>query len=165
MKIVHFVALTVTTLVLANTAAAQTDHSERPSILRKNKNLAVTFSGRLHRMVLGVDDGANTDAFFTDSEQGPTMLRFDVDGKASDALSIGAIIETGIRQNRPLLVSQDKPDGGTDVTVRIAEVFLKSTGAGRFALGRGFAAAWLAQEISRAPSSRTCCRSACLRPV
>ncbi len=116
-------------------------------ILRKNEKLALTFSGRLHRMLLGVDDGASSDIFFTDSEQGPTMLRFDALGTVSETLSIGAAIETGIRQNRPFLVSQDKRDGGTDVTVRVAEAYLDSKSFGKLSMGRGFAAAWLAPEI------------------
>lgn len=116
-------------------------------IQRKNENLSLTFSGRVHRMVLNVDDGANTDLFFTDSEQGPTMLRFDANGRVSDSLSLGATLETGIRQNRPFLVSQDKSDGGTDVTVRIAEAHFDSARFGRLSLGRGFAAAWLAPEM------------------
>ena len=116
-------------------------------VLRKNENLELTFSGRVHRMLLTVDDGANTDMFFTDSEQGPTMLRFDALGKVDDSLSLGATIETGIRQNRPFQVSQDNPNAGTDVTVRIAEVYLNSKRAGKFSLGRGFSAGWLAPEM------------------
>lgn len=116
-------------------------------IYRKNENLTLTFSGRLHRMLLGVDDGASTDAFFTDSEQGPTMLRFDATGKVSEDFSIGAAIETGIRQNRPFLVSQDNREAGTDVTVRVAEATLNSAGYGKFSFGRGYASAWLAPEI------------------
>lgn len=134
------------------TAASVAASDARPTpeeqfLRRKNNNLNVAFSGRLHRMVLNVDDGANSDLFFTDSEQGPTMLRFDATGKVSNDLSIGATIETGIRQNRPFLVSQDKPDGGTDVTVRMAEIVLDSVRAGKFSFGRGFASAWLAPEI------------------
>ena len=53
---------------------------------------------------------------------------------------------SGRRQNRPFLVSQDMRDSGASVTVRHAEVFF-STPAGKFTLGRGFAAAWLAAEI------------------
>jgi len=128
------------------TAVAK-DTQDSRFIFRKNENLALTFSGRLHRMLLAVDDGANTDLFFTDSEQGPTMLRFDATGKVDDALSIGATVETGIRQNRPFLVSQDKPDHDTDVTVRIAEMVLDSSRYGKFSFGRGFASAWLAPEI------------------
>ena len=120
---------------------------ENKFVLRKNENLELTFSGRVHRMLLTVDDGANTDMFFTDSEQGPTMLRFDATGKVDDSVSLGATIETGIRQNRPFQVSQDNPDAGTDVTVRIAEVYLNSSRAGKLSLGRGFSAGWLAPEM------------------
>ena len=118
-----------------------------PFVLRKNENLSLLLSGRVHRMVLGLDDGANTDRFFTDSEQGPTSIRFDVNAKASEQFSVGATIETGIRQNRPFLVSQDNPDPGTDVTVRIAEVTLNHSNVGKFSIGRGFSSAWLAPEM------------------
>lgn len=126
---------------------APTEAHDSRIIYRKNEKLALTFSGRLHRMLLLVDDGANSDVFFTDSEQGPTMIRFDALGNVSDTLSIGATIETGIRQNRPFLVSQDFPDGGTNVTARIAEAYLDSTRYGKLSFGRGFASAWLAPEM------------------
>ncbi len=122
------------------------DAEKHKLILRKNENLTLTFSGRLHRMILVTDDGANTDAFFTDSEQGPTMLRFDATGKASEDLTVGATIETGIRQNPPSGVSQDRREAGTAVKVRIAEFVLDSTRFGKFSLGRGFASAWLTPE-------------------
>jgi len=126
---------------------SETPEPEGRLVLRKNENLSVAFSGRVHRMLLGVDDGANSDAFFTDSEQGPTMLRFDATGRVSESLSLGATIETGIRQNRPFQISQDNPDGPTSVTARIAEVYLDSSRIGKFSLGRGFAAGWLAPEM------------------
>lgn len=128
-------------------AADATPAPDRRYTLRKNENLAVTFSGRVHRMLLAVDDGANTDAFFTDSEQGPTMFRFDATGEVSDSLTIGGTLETGLRQNRPIQISQDSPESPTSVTVRLAEAYFHSTRYGRLSMGRGFAAAWLAPEI------------------
>ncbi len=121
--------------------------SSEPFVKRKSENLSLQFSGRLHRMVMSVDDGAGTTSLFTDSEQGPTMLRFDASGKVSDALSVGATIETGIRQNRPFQVSQDNISAGTSVNVRIAEAYLNGSTIGKFSLGRGFGASWLAPEM------------------
>jgi len=124
------------------------EEPDRKVVLRKTDNVSLTVSGRVHRMLLTVDDGASTGVFFTDSEQGPTMLRFDALGRVSDSLSIGAALETGIRQNRPFLVSQDNPSvSGADITVRHAEAFIESSRYGKMSLGRGFAAAWLAPEI------------------
>ena len=121
--------------------------SPEPFVKRKNENLSLQFSGRLHRMILNVDDGANTNTFFTDSEQGPTMLRFDVNGKTSETLTVGATLETGIRQNRPFLINQDNPNAGTSVNVRIAEVFFNSSRIGKFSLGRGFSSGWFGPVI------------------
>ena len=130
-----------------NVVNNQKSGDENKFIFSKNKNLVVNFSGRLHRMFLNVDDGANSDLFFTDSDQGPTMLRFDATGKVSNAFSIAATIETGIRQNPPSLVSQDNREPGTSVRVRIAEVVLNWTSYGKFSIGRGFASAWITPEI------------------
>lgn len=127
-------------------AAAETE-PEQNFVLRKNENLSLSLSGRVHRMLLTVDDGANSDLFFTDSEQGPTMLRLDAAGRVSDSFTLGAALETGIRQNRPFLVSQDSPESATSVTVRIAEAYFESARFGRLSLGRGFASAWMAPEI------------------
>ena len=134
-------------------AATATETSKMPAeaesklVFRKNENLSLQLSGRLHRMIMNVDDGADTTALFTDSEQGPTMLRFDATGKVNDGLTVGATIETGIRQNRPFQVSQDNTSAGTSVNVRIAEAFINSTRFGKLSLGRGFGASWLAPEM------------------
>lgn len=116
-------------------------------VLRRNENTTLTLSGRVHRMILDVRDGASSELFFTDSEQGPTILRVDGTGEVDETFAVGATIETGIRQNRPFLVSQDMPDVGTDVTVRIAEAIFDSSRYGKFSLGRGFASGWLAPEM------------------
>lgn len=135
----------------ASAAPAEAEEQEKrlpgPLVFGKNQNLTVKLSGRLHRMILGVDDGRGSDALFTDSEQGPTMLRVDVEGRPGERLGLGATLETGIRQNRPFLVSQDVPESDPSITVRIAEIFLDSSAAGKFTLGRGFAAAWLSPEV------------------
>ena len=135
------------TQVAPNVEAAAESERTGSVVNRKNENLNVQFSGRLHRMLTNVDDGANTTLLFTDSEQGPTMLRFDANGNVNDTLSLGATIETGIRQNRPFLVSQDNTSAGTSVNVRIAEVFLNSNTIGKFSMGRGFGASWMAPEM------------------
>lgn len=118
-----------------------------PFLFRASDQLTVRFSGRVHRMLMNVEDGSGRTNLFTDSDQGPTMLRFDVDGKPNDKLNLGATIEVGVRQNRPLLVSQDRTDAGTSVTVRIAELSVNATSFGKFSFGRGFSAAWLTPEI------------------
>lgn len=115
-------------------------------VAARNGNLAVRLGGRVHRMILGVADGANRAAFFTDAEQGPTTIRLDVTGTPSDALSLGAVLELAVQQNRPFRVSQDQPDPGLDLTGRLAEVFVQSR-IGKLSLGRGFAASWYVPEI------------------
>lgn len=131
---------------IARTAVEEQEPNP-PLVKTKNDRLSITFSGRVHRMLMTVDDGLNTGLFFTDSEQGPTMLRFDAVGAVSDTFSIGATVETGFRQSRPFLVSQDNRDPSTSVNLRIAEAYFQSVRFGRLSLGRGFASAWLSPEI------------------
>jgi len=126
-------------------AAAQ--DAPKPVVISSSPNLEIRLGGRIHRMVQIVADGRDTTTIFTDSAQGPTMLRVGVTGKASDTLSLGGALEIGLQQNNPVFVSQDAPVGTFDVTGRVAEIFLDSTTLGRFTLGRGFAAAWVAPEV------------------
>ena len=127
----------------------QTEGSEvRPLIVSSNPRLQVKLSGRIHRMFQFVNDGSRggRDVFFTDSLQGPTMLRVDVTGKATETLTVGGALEIGLQQNSPVFVSQDNPDAGFNVTGRAAEIYLQSTKLGKFSLGRGFAAAWVCRR-------------------
>lgn len=119
----------------------------KPLVISSNPNLGIRISGRVHRMIQVVEDGRESDIFFTDSAQGPTMLRFDVTGKASETLSVGGALEIGLQQNNPIFVSQDAAAAGFDVSGRVAELFLESAKLGRFSLGRGFASAWVAPEV------------------
>ena len=80
----------------------------KPLVISSNPNLEVKLSGRIHRMIQFTSDrsGDGADAFFTDSLQGPTILRVDVTGKARDTLTVGGALELGLQQNSPLFVSQ-----------------------------------------------------------
>ena len=145
-----FVAPFMIGALLAAQSAAQDATEERqrkPIVLSGNENVEVRLSGRVHRMLQFVADGRENDVFFTDSAQGPTILRVDVAGKASDTLTVGGALEIGLQQNNPIFVSQDTPDAGFDVSGRVAEIFLESKRLGRFGLGRGFASAWVAPEV------------------
>ncbi len=94
-----------------------------------------------------VDDGASTNGFFMDSDQGPTMLRADISSRVSSDWTLGGALEVGIQSNRPFRVNQDNPNPGTDLTVREADLELKSDRYGTFSFGRGFSAAWTTPEI------------------
>ena len=98
----------------------------KPLVISSNPKLEVKLSGRIHRMIQFTSDGSSggADAFFTDSLQGPTILRVDVAGKASDTLTVGGALELGLQQNSPVFVSQDNADAGFNVTGRVAELYL-----------------------------------------
>jgi hypothetical protein len=107
---------------------------------------SVTFSGRVHRVVMSVADGVERKGFFMDSDQGPTMARVDA-VKISGAWLIRGALEVGVQSNRASRVSQDQPNPGTDLTVRTAEFVIEHQRFGTASFGRGFAAAWVVPEI------------------
>ena len=126
------------------------DAEARPSdttVVGDDPKVKVRFSGRVHRMIQLAADGRETDAFFTDSDQGLTMLRLDVTAEMSDRMTVGAALEIGLQANRPLFVSQDNPDVGFDVSGRAAEIYAAAAQLGKFSLGRGFMASYLTPEI------------------
>jgi hypothetical protein len=116
-------------------------------VVRQGENGVLSLSGRLHRVVMWVDDGASRQGFFMDSDQGPTMLRVDVSTRSSGGWTVAGALEVGIQSNRAFAVSQDNPNPGTDITVRDANIVLEHTKFGQASLGRGFAAAWVVPEI------------------
>ena len=132
---------------VAELEAEKADDSVEPLVVAKNKNLKLTLGGRVHRMIMVVDDTLATDAFFTDAEQGPTALRLQAEAAPGDMLTIAATLEVAIQQNRPFKVNQKDPNPGIDVTGRIAEITFSGPAFGKFSLGRGFAAGWLAPEM------------------
>ncbi len=132
---------------VAELEAEKAAKDTEPVVKAKNKNLNVTLGGRVHRMVMVVDDTLATDAFLTDSEQGPTVLSVKAEAKPSDKLTIGANLAVAIQQNRPFKVNQEEPNPGIDITGRFAEVTFSGPAFGKLSLGRGFASAWLSPEL------------------
>ena len=118
-----------------------------PFVVRRSDNGVFTLGGRLHRVIMQVDDGASTNGFFMYSDQGPTMLRADISNRVNSRWVLSGALEVGIQSNRAFRVSQDNPNPGTDITVREADLELKSDEYGTFSLGRGFSAAWVVPEI------------------
>lgn len=116
-------------------------------VMRQGEHGELRLGGRIHRVVMWVDDGASQQGFFMDSDQGPTMLRVDVSIRSGGGWTVAGVLEVGIQSNRAFRVSQDNPNPGTDITVRDAEVVLGHATFGQASLGRGFAAAWVAPEV------------------
>ena len=123
-------------------------------VLRKTPAGEMTLSGRIHRVIMLVEDGVSTNGFFMDSDQAPTMLRTDVKTSDNNDWIISGALEVGLQSNRPFDVSQDNPNPGTDIRVREANVNLESEKLGKFSLGRGFSAAWVVSEFDLSGTSR-----------
>jgi hypothetical protein len=138
----------LTTVLLLGLMSANVCLASAQSIvLRRSENGVLSLGGRLHRVMMRVDDGASTNAFFMDSDQGPTMLRADISGRPSGDWTVSGALEVGIQSNRAFRVSQDNPNPGTDITVREADLVFNNDKFGKISFGRGFAAAWVVPEV------------------
>jgi hypothetical protein len=94
-----------------------------------------------------VEDGASWNSFFVDSEQAFSMLRADATKRYDGDWAVSGALEIGIQSNPPILVSQDNPNPGTDLTVRNAEFALEHARFGKARFGRVLAAAWAVPEF------------------
>lgn len=121
--------------------------ADKKFVFRKAQNGEMTLSGRIHRVIMQVDDDANRNGFFMDSDQGPTMLRADIKSSSNNGWIISGALEVGLQSNRSFNVSQDNPNPGTDIQTREANVNLENEKFGKFSLGRGFSAAWVLPEL------------------
>jgi len=74
--------------------------------------LNLTLSGRVHRVVMFVEDGASSNVFFMDSEQAFSMLRADATKRHDGNWTVSGALEVGIQSNPGILVSQDDPNPG-----------------------------------------------------
>ena len=127
--------------------SVDTDTDYEPFVIHQSESSVLSLSGRVHRVIMQVDDGASRNGFFTDSEQGPTMLRADVSSQPSSGWTLAGALEVGIQSNRPFRVSQDNPNPGTDITVREADIIIENDKFGKASFGRGFSAAWVVPEV------------------
>jgi len=128
-------------------STVDSDSKKRPFVVRQNEKGVLSLSGRIHRVVMQVDDGASRNGFFMDSDQGPTVLRADASTVANNGWKISGALEIGMQSNRSFMVSQDNPNPGTDIQMREAKVDFQHDRFGEFSLGRGLAAALVYPEI------------------
>jgi hypothetical protein len=104
-------------------------------------------SGRIHWVLMQVDDGAEQNHFFMDSDQAPTMLRADFRTATDKGWTLSGALEVRLQNNRSFFVSQDESNPDPDVWLGEADIDLENENIGKFSVGRGFSAAWIAPEL------------------
>jgi len=128
-------------------STVDTNSGNAPFVVRRSDNGVLSLSGRVHRVVMQVDDGASRNGFFMDSDQGPSVLRADASTQASNGWKISGALEVGMQSNRSFMVSQDDPNPGTDIQMREADIVFEHDRFGKASIGRGLAAALLYPEL------------------
>jgi hypothetical protein len=108
---------------------------------------SLVLSGRVHRAMMLVEDGASSNGFFMDSEQAGSMLRADAAKRYDGDWSVSGALQVAIQSNPGILVSQDDPNPGTLLTILDAEFALEHARFGTARFGRMPAAAWAASEF------------------
>ena len=106
----------------------------------------VKISGQVNRQVAYAEDGNNSKFYHTDNDNSPTRINIEAQGKVSEDLTVGARVETGYQDNRPLNVDQNNENSGFDFTSRWLEAYIASERFGKLGIGKGFASSFFISE-------------------
>ena len=106
----------------------------------------VKVSGQVNRQVAYADDGNNEKFYHTDNDNSPTRINIEAQGQVSEDLTVGARVESGYQDNRPLNVNQNNENSGFDFTSRWLEAYIDSKRFGKLGIGKGFASSFFLNE-------------------
>ena len=115
-------------------------------VTSKDPRFKVKISGQVNRQVAYAEDGNNSKFYHTDSDNSPTRINIEAQGKVSEDLTVGARVETGYQDNRPLEVNQNNENSGFDFTSRWLEAYVASQRFGKLGVGKGFASSFYIDE-------------------
>ena len=135
-------------------AGAATDPS---SLLKKpirTAGKAVSIGGHVNRAVNIVDDGRDTETFFVDNGNYPTLFYLKGYKVTADGWMVGGHLEFAAQSNAATSVSQDNKDVGLDFKPRFFELTFDHDRYGKFWFGRGFMASFLAVEVDKSNTWR-----------
>ena len=123
-----------------------------PLVTSAEPRIKLAISGQVNRMVNLADDGHSTDGYFVDNGLSPSRVRFVGEGRYSDDLTIGTMIEFAISPNNSNDVSQFSESSSDRLDARKVEAIFTSRSLGTVWFGKGDAAT---RELTRADLSRT----------
>ncbi|MDX1707072.1 MAG: porin [Desulfobacterales bacterium] len=118
----------------------------KPIVTSTDPRFKVKISGQVNRQVAYAEDGNNSKFYHTDSDNSPTRINIEAQGKLSDDLTVGARVEAGYQDNRPLNVNQNNENSGFDFTSRWLETHIDSQRFGKLSIGKGFASSFFINE-------------------
>lgn len=138
-------ALALSLIVCSATARAQ--ETKKGFFHHPVGNGELTLSGRIHWVLVQVDDGAERSGVFMDSDQAPTMLRADVRTATANGWTVSGALEVRLQISRSFFVSQDHSNPDPAASLGEVDIDLENARIGKFSVGRGFAAAWVVPEL------------------
>ena len=118
----------------------------KPIVTSADPRFKVKVSGMVNRQMLYADDGNKKKLYHTDSDNIMSRINFVAEGQVSDDLTVGARIESGFQENRPLKVNQNNENSGFDFTNRWTEAYIASKRFGKLGIGKGFASSLYINE-------------------
>ncbi len=125
-----------------NEKIAAAAEPQMPAKLVKSgkKNVSLSISGQVNRMLLHANDGRKSRIFHADNDISATRVRFEGRAKLDDEWSAGANIEVQIESNSSAKVTIDQEENhndGATFTERKLEVFFKNKNLGKLSFGQG----------------------------
>ena len=111
----------------------------------------LSLSGFVNRMVMVVDDGKDTDAYYVDNDNAESRINLVGTVSATDDLTLGSRIELTIAPNKSGVVDQENQDVNNVFDQRWTEVSIDSKRFGKLSLGKGDTASMntAASDLSR----------------
>jgi hypothetical protein len=119
-------------------ASTKVPPPDKKVVTSGQERVKLSISGMVNRMVMMVDDGKDTDAYFVDNDNAESRVNFVGTAKATDDLTLGSRIELTIAPNKSGVVNQENQADNNDVfDQRWTEVSLDSKRFGKLSLGKG----------------------------
>jgi chorismate mutase len=135
-------------------AGAATDPS---SLLKKpirTAGKAVSIGAHVNRAVNVVDDGIDTETYFVDNGNYPTLFYLKGYKETAGGWNVGAHLEFAAQSNAATVVSQVDKNVGLDFKPRFFELTFAHQRYGKFWFGRGFMSSFLAVEADKSNTWR-----------
>lgn len=136
-------------------AAAQTaDPSAAAKVVASGSDkIKLTLSGQIHRQVLMIDDGFDTEVKHVDNQLTGSRFRMGGSGKINADMSVGTMIEMGIIPNSAGATTQDAANSNSAAAgtheARVVDIFFTSTKFGRVYMGKGAAGSDGSGEVTQ----------------
>jgi hypothetical protein len=115
---------------------------------------AVSIGAHVNRAINVVDDGIDTETYFVDNGNYPTLFYLKGYKETAGGWMVGSHLEFAAQSNAATVVSQENENAGLDFKPRFFELTFQHDRYGKVWFGRGFMSSFLAVEVDKSNTWR-----------